>query len=58
MQQPLSPPTQVAALGPPADQDAYAAYWNCVEDSEALVDVPVEAGQPANAYEQFLTDTD
>lgn len=60
MQQPLSPSPPVDALDQPADQDAYAAFWNCVEDTEILAgaDVPVETGQPADAYEQFLADTD
>lgn len=54
MQQPLSPP-------PSADQDAYTAFWHCVEDTDsraADVDVPIEAGPPSDAYEQFLASAD
>jgi hypothetical protein len=60
MQQPLSTPPPADGRDQPADQDAYAAFWNCVEDSEPPVraDVTVDAGQPADAYEQFLASAD
>jgi hypothetical protein len=60
MQQPLPTPHAADVRDLPADQDAYTAFWNCVEDadSQAEATAPSESTQPADAYEQFLANTE
>jgi hypothetical protein len=60
MQQPLPSPRPADDRELSADQDAYATFWNCVEDADpqAEATAPVESTAPADAYEQFLASTD